>query len=379
MSDVVIQPTGWFRRVLSGIGIVVVGWNTVGRYVHGEIPLWVLLCVGVAELGWLAFAYLPDRLARASIFYLGLMVAGGALAAAATDAVAVVPVGVALLWMARDLRHPISRPIVVGIAAMILALVGAVLAPVTPLELLALEAAIVVSFLSGQSRRQFLVAEGQARQLVGEQARADILAARQQIAHDIHDVLAHSLGGLVIQLDAVDALLEAGDTAGAAARVRDSRALAAEGLGEARRAVAALSERPDPSDAVVASDELARDIAALLEAHRSLGGVVSLAEAGEPRPIPESLEIALRRAVQEGLTNARKHAPGERASVDVSWGDAEVTITITNRLARGSANSSGGGHGLVGMRERFALLPGGSATATVEADRFVVSVRGATE
>jgi signal transduction histidine kinase len=379
MSNVVNQPTGWFRRVLSAIGIVVIGWNTASRYVHGEIPLWVFLCVGAAELGWLAFAYLPNPFARASLVYLGLMVAGGAFAAAATDAVAVVPVGAALLWLARDLRHSLSRAIAVGLAAMILAFIGAILEPVTPLELLAIEAAIVVAFLSGQSRRQFLVAEVQARQLVGEQARADVLAARQQIAHDIHDVLAHSLGGLVIQLDAVDALLEAGDTAGAAGRVRDSRALAAEGLGEARRAVAALSEPPESSDAVVTTGELARDIGALLEAHRSLGGIVSLAEEGEPRPIRESLEVALRRAVQEGLTNARKHAPGESVSVDVSWRSADVTVTIANRLAPGVVNSSGGGHGLGGMRERFALLPGGSASATVEADRFVVSVRGATE
>jgi signal transduction histidine kinase len=378
MTTVASQPTGWFRRVLSAIGIVLIGWNTASRYVHGEVPLWVLLCVAVAELGWLAFAYLPASFERWSLAYLGMMVAGGGLAASATDAVAVVPVGAAILWLARDLRHSISRAVVVGLVATILAFVGGVLEPVTPLELLAIEAAIVVAFLSGQSRRQFLVAESQARQLVGEQARADVLAARQQIAHDIHDVLAHSLGGLVIQLDAVDALLEAGDVAAAAGRVRDSRALAAEGLGEARRAVAALREGPELPDAVVPPDRLVNDIEGLLSAHRSFGGVVELSESGTRHPVRGSLEIALRRAVQEGLTNARKHAPGERVSVDVSWGAAEITITITNAVAHAVANSSGGGHGLDGMRERFALLPGGAATATVEAGRFVVSVRGAT-
>ena len=82
-----------------------------------------------------------------------------------------------------------------------------------------------------------------------EKAQIELLAQRQSVARDIHDVLAHSLGGLVIQLDAVEALLESGDVDAARSRVADARALAASGLGEARRAVDALRD-PDarPAD-----------------------------------------------------------------------------------------------------------------------------------
>jgi signal transduction histidine kinase len=255
---------------------------------------------------------------------------------------------------------------------MLVVLAGDILVPVGPLGAAGLEAGVVVAFLAGQSRRQYVLAEARSRELVEEQARADVLAARTQIASDIHDLLAHSLGGLVIQLDAVDALLDSGDADAAAAKVRDARLLAKEGLGEARRAVAALSSEDHVSDEQVSGEALIADITALIDSHRTLGGTVRLAERGHRAGVSAQLALALRRAVQEGLTNARKHAPGKPVTIALNWRADGVTVEISNPLGIDPANESDG-HGLVGMRERFSALPGGAVTAEANGNRFVVT------
>jgi signal transduction histidine kinase len=290
-----------------------------------------------------------------------------------------VPAAVAVLWVSRDIRRPIWHGIALGVAAMLVVLVGDVLTPISLLGLVALGAGIVVAFLGGLSRRQFFLADYRSRELIEEQARTDVLSARQHLAHDIHDVLAHSLGGLVIQLDAVDALLEAGDRGAATAKIRDARALAAEGLGEARRAVAALGEDPSDRASRVPGERVERDIEELIDAHRSLGGTAAFTEVGSRRDVSESLELALRRAVQEGLTNSRKHAPGASVNLRLAWSDGAVEATISNPMrASASASAPGGGHGLRGMRERFAGLPGGAVTSGVQSGEFVVCVKAKT-
>jgi signal transduction histidine kinase len=385
MSNAVVPSQTWFRRVISLIGIAAIGWDTFARFSRGSIPLWVLVCVLVAEVAWIGFAAIPPRYTRVGTVLLGLMIVGGGIVSTSTDAVGVVPVLVALLWLGRDQNRPFWLSLVFGFVGMIIVLIGDLILPIASLGLLSIEAGLVVAFFGGFSRRQFLVAEARSRELVGEQARADVLDARQQLAHDIHDVLAHSLGGLVIQLDAVDALLEAGDTKGAAARVRDSRALAAEGLSEARRAVAALGEPPASSR--LTGDEFVASLRDLLAVHRSLGGSVEVVETGTRHELGGPLAGALRRALQEGLTNARKHAPGEPVTARLSWQSGAVQLSLSNPLPTGgagvAAKEMGGGHGLVGMRERFAALPGGSATAgaesgLAESGSFVVRVAGET-
>jgi signal transduction histidine kinase len=317
---------------------------------------------------------------RASEFALAciaIMVVAGTLTAAAVDGAAVVPAAFAVLWLTRDVRRPSWHGLVLAVVTGVLVVVGNVLAPISLLGLVAMEGGVVVGFLAGLSRRQFVLAEVRSRELVEEHARADVLAARAQLASEIHDVLAHSLGGLVIQLDAVDALLESGDATAAAAKVHDARALAAEGLSEARRAVAALSESSSGESARVPAEQVVADVSALVTAHDSLGGTAELRQVGTGHDVSKRVELALRRAVQEGLTNARKHAQGQRVEVSLTWTTDTVELRIANPLGTGSS-AQVGGHGLVGMRERFAALPGGSATAGSSGDDFVVTVKAST-
>jgi signal transduction histidine kinase len=118
---------------------------------------------------------------------------------------------------------------------------------------------------------------------------------------------------------------------------------------------------------------VALELEALVDAHRSFEGRAELDEFGGRHDVSAPVEVALRRAVQEGLTNARKHAPGATVTVRLAWSDEAVEATISNPL-RGVTSAAGGGHGLLGMRERFATLPGGAVVSGIESGRFVVTV-----
>jgi signal transduction histidine kinase len=377
MTDASPIVRGRLGQGLSLFGAAALSWSVVAQFAHGYLPIWALIGTLAANVAWIVLIPLSVRGRVSQWFCISVMVIAGGVSAAAVDGTALVPAAVAVLWFARDMRRPVWHGVALGSATLGFVIVGDVLAPVSLLGVVAMAAGVVVAFLGGLSRRQFFLAEYRSRELIEEQARTDVLSARQQIAHDIHDVLAHSLGGLVIQLDAVDALLESGDTASATAKIHDARALAAEGLTEARRAVAALREPPAQRRARVPGERVLEDVEGLIDAHRSLGGKVEFIESGTPHEVTESLELALRRAVQESLTNARKHAPGARVTLTLSWTKGDVSAVISNPLRQG-VSAGGGGHGLLGMRERFAKLPGGSVTSEVEAGNFVVSVKAKT-
>ena len=377
MSDPTLIGRGQLGRGLSLFGAVIISWSPIAQYVHHQLPLWVLVGALLANVAWVTFVLLPVRARSFALVCMGIMVVAGSLTAAAVDGAAVVPAAFAVLWLTRDVRRPSWHGLVLAVITGVLVVVGNALAPISLLGVIAMEAGVVVGFLAGLSRRQFVVAEIRSRELVEEHARTDVLAARTQLASEIHDVLAHSLGGLVIQLDAADALLESGETSAAAAKVREARALAAEGLSEARRAVAALSESPVDATARVPADQVVADVAALVTAHDSLGGTAELRQVGEGSDVSKRVEQALRRAVQEGLTNARKHAPGQRVDVVLTWTAGWVELQIINPVAA-KTPSSEGGHGLIGMRERFAILPGGSASAGKSGKNFIVTVKAST-
>jgi signal transduction histidine kinase len=183
-----------------------------------------------------------------------------------------------------------------------------------------------------------------------EHDRAEVLAERNRIAREVHDVLAHTLSALSVQMEAIRALIDDGV---AAADVRDavgrSRRLVGEGLEETRRAVRVL--RDEPVDAAEQIARLSTDSNAVFQLD------------GQPRPLPPAAGLALVRVAQEALTNSRKHAAGETVSLALSFAERSVELTIDNDASGPSALAdSGSGYGLQGMRERIELV-GGSLIA----------------
>lgn len=221
---------------------------------------------------------------------------------------------------------------------------------------------LVGVFLAGLNRRQF-------RLRALEEERSAALAERASIARELHDVLAHSLAGLTIQLEAARALLSDGsDPARALAHVERAHHLGVEGLAEARQAVAALREdRP----------VLPELLAGLVE---SRGEGASLAVRGIARDLSPEVALTLYRSAQEAMTNAARHAPGAPLHLELSYGDHETTLVVVDQYPDGQAHrmapvsASYGGYGLVGMRER-AELAGGTLQAGLVGNGWRVEVR----
>ena len=355
-------------------------------------PTWVLVLALVSVGAWILRG-LAGALGWSAVD-LGLCTVAalaGGLVAAPTNGLAVIPAAVAVMSVLARTDRSVLLGFGLALITIVLVAVGAVPFGVPVLAVLSMIGGVVLATFAGLSRRQFRLSERQAallreRELAvrEEKARVELLAQRQEVARDIHDVLAHSLGGLVIQLDAVEALLETGDTGAALQRVTDARRLAADGLGEARRAVAALRD-PNSGEAgaeaaaepeTIAPADFAAALDDLLAAHRSLGGVADLTVTGHPSPLDRASASAVQRALQEALSNVRKHAPGEPVRAELDWENDRMRLTVSNPLSDGAhpeLASTGGHHGLEGMRERFAALPrGGVATAGIVGDRFTV-------
>jgi signal transduction histidine kinase len=198
----------------------------------------------------------------------------------------------------------------------------------------------------------------QRERLEAEQRRADLLDERNRIAREIHDVLAHSLGALGIQIQAARAVLtDHGDVAKAEEILSTAQRMAADGLVETRRAVHALREDNLP---------LAEQLARASDTHAERFRVpASFATGGPARPLPPDATVALLRVAQESLVNAAKHAAGQPVSVRLDYDAAAVRLTVRNELTPGQAGQDvpelstvNGGYGLTGMRERLRLLSG---------------------
>lgn len=374
--NVSVRPT-LLSLALTVVGAVAVGYGLVTSHT-AQRPLWAL-AVGLAATAlWVVRSVLARfGLRVAALACAVVMVLAGSLVAAPTNGIAVVPAAVGVVVLLADPTYPVWQGF--GLAAVGLALipVGAVPAQASVTAVLAEMGGLVLAVFAGLSRRQFRRAEEQAALLRERDLTLREEEARVAIARDLHDLLAHSLGGLVIQLDAVDALLESGDTAAARTRVRDARGLAADGLADARRAVAALREPAEGARTPVAPSDLEAELQELVAAHRALGGEAGLSVHGSPSVLDSTQATALRRALQEALSNARKHAPGAPVEARLDWQTDRVRLTVSNPIVSGhpALSSSGGGHGLDGMRERFAALAaGGMATASASGGRFTVTV-----
>jgi signal transduction histidine kinase len=200
------------------------------------------------------------------------------------------------------------------------------------------------------------------------EAAAAALAERTRIAQDLHDVLAQSLSGLAIQLEAARRMSRRPSVDGDLREVVERSArLVKDGLVDARRAVGALR-----GDAVPTVDRLAD----LVERYRSdLGLDVTLTTAGAARELPTEAGMALYRGVQEALTNVARYAQGATVRVTVSHdGDATVLTVEDRRAGPGLAPvpvATGSGLGLVGIRERLTEV-GGSVSAGPTEDGWIV-------
>ena len=222
-----------------------------------------------------------------------------------------------------------------------------------------------------QDRTELLLAELEdARE---RQLQAAALTERGRIARELHDILAHSLSGLAIQIEGTRLLAE---HEAASTQLREGLARAGElarlGLAEATHAVGVLHDRTLPSadDLAILVESFRRDFALDAEFHVE----------GTPCPLAPDTGLALYRAAQETLTNVTRHAPGGRADAVLRYEPGGVRLRVDNSEPTDEVSQTqrelgraGGGKGLEGLRERVHAL-GGTVNARPTGASFSVSV-----
>jgi MYXO-CTERM domain-containing protein len=187
------------------------------------------------------------------------------------------------------------------------------------------------------------------------QARQAVLEERARIARELHDVVAHSMSMVLLQVGAVRRLLTDSQQ-----REREAllgvEATGRQALGEMRRLLG-IQRRAERESAFAPQPSLAQ-LDELVAGVREAGLPVEVRVEGDPIALPPGLDLSAYRIVQEALTNTLKHASAARADVHVRYGDGVLALEITDDGRGANGATDGAGHGLIGMRERVALYGG---------------------
>ncbi len=364
------------RRTATIVRLVVlalVTWTVVGSAPapstsgRGLVVL-LLLVAAVAAFAHWTIRPLSDRGVTPDLYVMAI--AGGLLVGAAPRSAASAFVFVAVVAAAIRVEVPRALPLLaLGTVALAVSVIAY---DNSALGFLAYTLGFVAALLAASNTRQSVVRAEQAELLLAqtqrsqeEALRATRLEESTRLAREMHDVLAHSLAGLTIQLEATETLVEQGEErAVILERVRRARGLARDGLQEIQEAVGALRGEP-----IAVPDA----IRALVD---SYDGPAELAIQGEAR-LTGAPGLAVLRAIQESITNVQKHAPGAGLSIVVEGGATELVAIVSDRASGASAKplaATGGGYGLRGMRERAQRL-GGTMSAGATADGWRVELR----
>ena len=215
-----------------------------------------------------------------------------------------------------------------------------------------------------QAREATAKAELAERSAVATETRA---AERARLARDLHDVVAHHIS--LVAVRAESAPYTHPDLEPVAREVLADIATDARSALTELRQVLTVLQRSESTE--LAPQPGALDVDSLIAEARAAGQPIE--EAGEWSEVPSAVGYVLFRAAQEGLTNARRHAPGSPVRLVRREGPAVVALTLTNALPDGAAHLIEPGRGLIGMRERVEAL-GGTFAATVADERFVLAI-----
>jgi signal transduction histidine kinase len=185
-------------------------------------------------------------------------------------------------------------------------------------------------------------------------ARIAVAEERSRIARELHDVVAHAVSVMVLQVGAVRHRMGSEDAEDREALENVEKAGRA-ALAEMRRLLDAM--RREGEEAELSPQPGLANLDALLTVVRAAGLDVALSVHGERPDLPTALDLSAYRILQEGLTNALKHSGARRADVDVTYGERDVVVEVRDD-GRGAVTTDGPGHGLVGVGERVKIYGG---------------------
>jgi signal transduction histidine kinase len=366
-----VKAATWLVRVVALVAVSVIALQ--GRPDHRAVVVAALVMVGALFAGWASIDLAAWRDHQVPAWVLTVVLAAIGAAGGLVTALPVADTAVAFAVVAAigaGSELPIAEACAVAVTSILAIEVSALIFGFNNGDV-GWPVAVVAGVLAGRQLRNARVQSAQAIALVAQtertraqEQRAATLDERTRIAREIHDLLAHSLGALGIQIEAAQSLLvDAGDIERAVPLLDQARRLAASGLEETRRAIDALRIDTPP---------LPESLTSLADGHiQQHQTPVQLTVTGTTRPLSPDANLALIRTAHEALANAAKHAPSAPIAMSLDYGPGETTVTVTNVPRPGSepavasaadAVGAGGGYGLAGMRERLLLL-GGTLTA----------------
>jgi signal transduction histidine kinase len=232
----------------------------------------------------------------------------------------------------------------------------------------------LAGFLLHERTQQADAAEGRAQQADREReamARVAVAEERARIARELHDIVAHSLSVMVLQAGAVRHRL-AGDLVDDKDALGDVERTGRQALAEMRRLLGVMRSDDDERD-LTPQPSLA-SVDALVEQVRGAGLPVHMRVEGEPVALSTGIELSAYRIIQEGLTNALKHARASRADVVLRYGRDALEVEVRDD-GRGRATNDGAGHGLLGIQERVKIYGGTMTAETAPGRGFALKTR----
>jgi signal transduction histidine kinase len=283
-------------------------------------------------------------------------------------------IGLAMYFAAAGLPRRVSIPAAVAAATGLggALICAAVASRATPLAIEAVEGFVplTAAWFIGDSvaaRRRYVagLAEQAQRERAaeGERARQQVREERMRIAHELHDVVAHTLAVITVQAGVGRRLMAKHPEEGSTAL--ESIEMIGRTAQDELRVVLGLLRDEETSAAALAPAPRLVDLKELAENVRASGTPVELRLSGTDRQLSPALELSIFRVVQEALTNVVKHGAGARAMVAVTVSAGRVRIEVTDDGGAaypagggGRADSPTTGHGIVGMRERIAAFGG---------------------
>jgi signal transduction histidine kinase len=369
----------WFELLIAFLAIAGMLELVVGRDSPGAPPttLWIAIpTVGVLVLLLLARRRFPFA-APAGYWLLAAAISfGDGVLLAFVGSLSIV--GLASAFLLGNLRNPLKAG-----AGLIFVLVGIVIVVYnipgeTVSDLVFIPLRFVVAWVAGYALReraeQAEAAEMRAALAEGERdaaARIAVAEERARIARELHDIVAHAMSVMVLQVGAVRHKLPHGLEEDRDALGRVERA-GRRALAEMRRLLGAM--RRDGDGLELAPQPGLDGLDSLLDDVGRAGLPARLHVDGDPYELPRAIDLSAYRIVQEGLTNSLKHANATRADVTVRYRDDELGIEVVDDGA-GVATSDGLGHGLVGIRERVKIYGGDMNAGTPPEGGFVLSAR----
>jgi signal transduction histidine kinase len=374
-----LARTHWFDLLIAAVTISAMLEVALGRGTAGAPTTTLWFCIpAIAVLASPLFARRRFPFAAPTLYWLLAVATSFVDWRVTTFPISLFLAGMSASFLLGNLHNSLETGIGLGVVVAGPAIVVSTIPGYSTPQIIFIPLQFAISWVAGFALRERSeqVEAAEMRAALAEQerdaaARIAVAEERARIARELHDIVAHAVSVMVLQVGAVrhrhaDALAEDGDA------LRGVEQAGRTALAEMRRLLAAMRTDGDavelgPQPGLDALDSLVHDV-------ERAGLPVRVHVDGEPAPLPRALDLSAYRIVQEGLTNVLKHARASSAEVTLRYAPTELTIQIHDD-GEGAPTSDGLGHGLVGIHERVKIYGGKMSAGTANGGGFVLETR----